>query len=443
MTPAPAAAKPSSKSTLAKSTPYSRFQQTLGVVLQKLKVSRKEQALLAEPMHVHQRKIAVVKDDGSEATYDAFRVQFNNARGPYKGGIRFHPAADLEEVKALAALMAIKTAVVGIPFGGAKGGVQMNPKELSRREVQELSRAYVRAFRQQLGSEIDCPAPDVNTNADIMAWMRDEYEKITGSYAPAMITGKPLSYGGSLGRDTATARGAFFIVQELIDRDALDPSELTVVIQGFGNAGATMARYLHDAGFSVVAVSDSQGGVYSEEGVDPVRIAKYKRKTGSVSGEYCEGSVCDIERMKLDNVRRVSNEELLELPCDILIPAALDNVITAENAPKIQARYILELANGPTTPEADAILERRDVKVIPDVLANAGGVTVSYFEWVQGRSGELWTAERVDTELRRIMLDAYKTVRRTSYREKMTYREAAFTVGVRRMLDAMRVRGWI
>ncbi|MBM3231714.1 Glu/Leu/Phe/Val dehydrogenase, partial [Candidatus Peregrinibacteria bacterium] len=402
-----------------------------------------ENALFSEPQYIHRRDITIKRDDGTEATYHAFRVQYNNARGPYKGGIRFHPAADEDEVKALAALMAIKTAVAGIPFGGAKGGVQVNPKELTKREVQEVSRAYVRAFQENIGEDIDCPAPDVNTNPDIMAWMRDEYELLTRSYSPAMITGKPLSYGGSLGRDTATARGGFFILREMMDREALDPSELRVAIQGFGNAGAHMAHFLHSAGYTVVAVSDSQGGIYSADGIDPVRIDKYKKKTGSVTGEYCEGSVCDIERMRLDNVRKVSNEELLELPCDILIPAALDNVITEKNAGKIHAKYILELANGPTTPEADAILESKGITVIPDVLANSGGVTVSYFEWTQGRSGEQWTAEYVDEELKRVILEAFKAVRREARRGEMSFREAAFAVGVKRILNAMRVRGWV
>jgi glutamate dehydrogenase (NADP+) len=258
-----------------------------------------------------------------------------------------------------------------------------------------------------------------------------------------MITGKPVSFGGSLGRDTATARGGFFILQELVDREALHPSELRVAVQGFGNAGAHMAILLHNAGYTVVAVSDSQGGIYSEEGIDPVRIQKYKQKTGSVRGEYCEGSVCDIERMKLDNVKTVTNEELLELPCDILIPAALDNVINESNAGNVQAKYILELANGPVTPEADAVLEKNNVMLIPDVLANAGGVTVSYFEWSQGRSGEQWTADKVDNELRRVILEAYKGVRREARREGMSLRKAAFSVGIKRMLDAMKVRGWI
>src|SRR3989344_3336396 len=383
------------------STPFTRFQTTLHKVLKKIDMDDGANELFNEPQFIHKKDISITKDDGSMATFHAYRVQFNNARGPFKGGIRFHKDADIEEVKALAALMAIKTAVVNIPFGGAKGGVQVNPKELTKKEVQEVSRAYVRAFKDNLGPDIDCPAPDLNTNPDIMAWMRDEYEKLTQSYSPAMITGKPLSFGGSLGRDTATARGAFFVLQEMIDRQALDPGDLRVAIQGFGNAGAHMARLLHQAGYVVVAVSDSQGGIYSPEGIDPMRIAKYKKKTGSVTGEYCEGSVCDIERMKMDNVRRITNEELLEIDCDILIPAALDNVITEKNAAKIKAKYVLELANGPTTPEADAILEKNDVRVIPDVLANAGGVTGSYFEWSQGRSGEQWTAEIVDERLMR------------------------------------------
>ncbi len=433
----------SSISAMAASTPYTRFQTTLKDVFAKLKLSKEEEALFAEPQHIHKTDISVKRDDGSEVSYPAFRVQYNNARGPYKGGIRYHPEADEEEVKALAALMSIKTAVVNIPFGGAKGGVQCNPKELSKEEIQEVSRAYMRAMVDHVGPDIDCPAPDVNTNPAIMAWMRDEYEKQTKSYSPAVITGKPLSYGGSIGRDTATARGGFFILEEMMDREAMDPEELKVAIQGFGNAGANMANFLHSAGYTVVAISDSQGGIYSEEGIDPVRIEKYKRKTGQVAGEYCEGSVCDIDRMKLDGVKHVSNEELLELPCDILIPAALDNVINEKNAANIQAKFILELANGPTTPEADAILEKKGVQIIPDVLANAGGVTVSYFEWSQGRSGEQWTAEQVDSRLKRVILEAFKSVRREARREKMTYRQAAFSVGIKRMLDAMRERGWV
>lgn len=420
------------------STPYDRFTQLLEDSMKRLKLSDAEKKILRTPQNILNKEI-----EAGGKKYPAFRVQFNNARGPYKGGIRFHPDADREEVKALAALMAIKTAVVGIPFGGAKGGVQCDPKKLSKAEVQELSRAYVRAFEKHLGPDIDCPAPDVNTNPAIMAWMRDEYEKVTKTYAPAMITGKPLAFGGSKGRDTATARGGFFLVQELMQLEAKNPADMRVVIQGFGNAGAHMAHLLHSAGYVIVAVSDSQGGIYAEEGLDPVRIEKYKKSTGSVTGEYCEGSVCDIKKMKMDNVKTVSNEELLELECDILIPAALDNVINAENADKIRASYIVELANGPTTPEADAVLDTKKIIVVPDVLANAGGVTVSYFEWVQGRSGEQWTEDDVDAKLRRTMLDAFRAVRTEVTSGGISYRQAAFDVGVKRICETMRLRGWV
>lgn len=424
------------------STPYERFIVLLEQAMEHLKLSEKEKEMLHTPQNILQKDVSITKDDGSTVSFPAFRVQYNNARGPYKGGIRYHPAADREEVKALAALMAIKTAVVGIPMGGAKGGVQCNPKELSKREVQELSRAYVRAFVDHLGPDIDCPAPDVNTNADIMAWMRDEYEKITKTYAPAMITGKPLSFGGSLGRDTATARGGFFLMQELMELEAREAQTLRVIIQGFGNAGSHMAHLLHGAGYTIVAVSDSQGGIYSKEGLDPVRIEKYKSKTGSVLGEYCEGSVCDIEKMKMDTVERVTNEQLLELPCDILIPAALDNVINAGNAGNIKAKYILELANGPVTPEADAIMEKSGTIIVPDVLANAGGVTVSYFEWVQGKTGEQWSEETVDEKLHETMLKAFRAVRREVSKNTLSYRQAAFVVGLQRIVETMRVRGW-
>jgi glutamate dehydrogenase (NADP+) len=425
-----------------KTTPYTRFTQMLERSMEHAKLSQVEKALFREPTHILKKEIEIKGDDGFKKTFPAFRVQFSNARGPYKGGIRFHLLADEDEVKALSALMAIKTAVVDVPFGGGKGGVQCNPKQLSKRELQELSRAYIRAFVDHLGADIDCAAPDLNTNPTIMAWMRDEYETITKTFAPAMITGKPVSYGGSLGRDTATARGGFFVLQELMELEARDPKSTRVAMQGFGNAGATMAQMLHSAGFTVVAVSDSHGGIYSAEGIDPVRIEKYKNKTGSVSGEYCEGSVCDINKMKMDNVRVISNEELLECPCDILVPAALDNVITADNAKSIQAKYVLELANGPTNPDADVILEKNGVIVIPDVLANAGGVTVSYFEWVQGRSGEQWQADKADNDLRRHMLKAFRVVRREAQQEKVSFRQAAFLIGIKRILGVMRERGW-
>ncbi len=409
----------------------------------RLKLSEIEQELLSTPQHLLHHEISFKRDNGKLMKVPAYRVQFNNARGPYKGGIRYHPAADIEEVKALAALMAVKTAVVNIPFGGAKGGIQIDPKQLSSSELERLSRSYIRSIADDIGPDIDIPAPDVNTNPQIMAWMRDEYEKMKKVYAPDLITGKPLSYGGSLGRDKATARGGFFILQELCMLEALDLREVRVAIQGFGNAGSEIAMFLHDAGAQIVAVSDSHGGIYSDVGLDPIRIEKYKKKTGSVRGQYCKGSVCDLKRLRMDETEVISNEELLTCDCDILIPAALDNVITAGNANDVKARMILELANGPVSPEADAIFKKNGVIVVPDVLANAGGVTVSYFEWVQGRSGDQWTAEKVDRELRRVMLQSFDDVRSEAKRKNLTYREAAFNIAITRIVEAMRVRGWI
>ncbi len=411
-------------------TPYERFRANLATAMDLLDLAPAERKSLEEPKNIHRKAIDVAMDDGTKRTFDAFRVQYNDARGPYKGGIRFHPLADEDEVKALAALMAIKTAVAGIPMGGAKGGVQCNPKELSRKELEAVSRAYIRAFADHVGEDIDVPAPDVNTTPQVMAWMRDEYEKAKRTYAPAMITGKPMAYGGSVGRDTATARGGFFILDEYVRSQGLKPEKLRVAIQGFGNAGATMAAFLHEAGYTVAAVSDSKGGIFRERGIDPKRVAEIKAQTGSVAGET-------------DGGRAVTNEELLELPCDILIPAALDNVINGGNAGNIRARTVLELANGPTTPEADAVLEGKGVTVIPDVLANAGGVTVSYFEWCQGRSGEQWTADEVDTKLRRTMLESFRAVREEAAKRKISHRMAAFVVGVGRIVETMKARGWM
>jgi len=414
------------------STPYERFTVLLTSAMDALQLTDAEQKLFQTPQHIHKKKISVTRDDGSTVELPAFRVQYNNARGPYKGGIRFHPEANEEEVKALAALMAVKTAVVDIPFGGAKGGVQFNPKEYSKKELQAVARAYVRAFGEHLGPDIDCPAPDVNTTPEIMAWMRDEFEKINnGLYAPSMITGKPLSFGGSRGRDKATARGAFFVLEELLKAENQDSDGQRVIIQGFGNAGGHMAHFLHKAGYTIVGVSDSKGGIYSEDGLDPSEIDLMKEEKGSVTAYEAKG------------VRTVTNEALLELPCDILIPAALDNVLNEENADRIQARYIIEGANGPTTPEADAVLEKKGIIVVPDVLANAGGVTVSYFEWSQGKSGEQWTDTQVDDELNRIMLNAFRAVHEQKLKGAPSYRMAAFLVGLGRIVETMKVRGWM
>jgi glutamate dehydrogenase (NADP+) len=424
-------------------TPYERAMTFMRSAFDRLKLSPKEIELLGNPQNVINSIVRFKLDNGNDASFPAYRVQFNNARGPYKGGIRYHPDADIDEVKALAALMAIKCAVVNIPFGGAKGGIQIDPATLSRPELERMSRAYARLIADDIGPDIDVPAPDVNTTPQIMAWMRDEYEKTRKVYAPAVITGKPLSFGGSLGRDKSTGRGGFFLLEELAKIEAINLSEARVAVQGFGNVGSAIATFLHDAGATVIAVSDYQGGICCKHGLDPIRIHKYVQKTGFVRGQYCQGSVCDIDRLKLDETEIISNEDLLAMDCDILIPAALDNVITEKNAKDVKAKIILELANGPVSPEADVILKERNLTVVPDVLANAGGVVVSYFEWVQGRSGDRWTAERVDRDLKRIMLQAFEDVRIEARRNHLSLREAAFNVAVGRIVETMRVRGWV
>ncbi len=423
-------------------TPYDRAMRFVRDAFDRLKLTEAEREIVEKPQNIIESDVSFKRDDGSIMKVHSYRVQHNNARGPYKGGIRYHPEADIEEVKALAALMSVKTAVVNIPFGGAKGGIQVDPKKLSKAELERMSRAYMRLIADAVGPDVDIPAPDVNTNAQIMAWMRDEYEKLKGVYAPALITGKPLSYGGSLGRERATARGGFMILKQLASIEAMDMRELTVAIQGFGNAGAEMAIFLHAAGANIVAVSDSHGGIHSSIGLDPIRIQKEKRKTGEVKGLYCKGSVCDLQRMKQDQAELISNDDLLTIDCDVLIPAALDNVITVKNAKNVKAKIIVELANGPVSPEADTMLNKKGTIIIPDVLANAGGVTVSYFEWIQGRTGDYWTEEKVETELRRVMLGAFEQVRSEAKRKGLSLREACFNIAVRRIIETVRVRGW-
>ena len=386
-----------------------------------LQLSDAEKTRLRTPDRVLQKDIIITRDDGSTETMQAYRVQFNNARGPYKGGIRFHPAADLDEVKSLAAAMAIKCAVVDIPLGGGKGGVQFDPKTHSKTEIEQVARAWVRAFAEHLGRDKDVPAPDVYTTSEIMAWMVDEYEKVTGTKDLAMITGKPLDKGGILGRDTATAQGGVYALEYMTQALGMT-GKLRIAIQGFGNAGATMAKLLHADGHTIVAVSDSKGGIVGDA-LNPEQLEKTKEQTGSLSAP---------------GARAISNAELLEVDCDVLVPAALDNQLTAENAPRVKAKLIVELANGPTTPEADAIFAKRGVTVVPDVLANAGGVTVSYFEWLQNREERTWTAEEVQQKLEPIMIAATEAVWKKSQELKAPMRDAAFVLGVERIAKAMR-----
>jgi glutamate dehydrogenase len=370
--------------------------------------------------------IPVKMDSGEIKSFTGFRVQFNDARGPCKGGIRFHPNVSLDEVTALSLWMTIKNAVAGVPYGGGKGGIIVNPKELSENELEKLSRGYIKAIHEFIGEKIDIPAPDVYTNAQVMAWMLDEFEKINGKHSPGVITGKPIALGGSLGREQATAQGGLFVLMEAVK--ACNIKEKNIVIQGIGNVGGIMAELASEAGFKVIAVSDSKTGILNEKGLNVNQVMEFKKKNGSIKG--------------FPNSKEISNNELLELNCDILIPAALENVITEKNAEKIKAKMILELANGPTTPEADKILNKKEISVIPDVLANSGGVTVSYFEWVQNLYGYYWTKEEVNEKLRIKMVQAFNNLLSTKNAFKCSFRESAYIHAIKEIALAMKLRGF-
>lgn len=396
---------------------------------------------LLQPMRVLEVNVPVRMHDGTTKVFKGFRSQHNDAMGPMKGGIRFHPGVTRDEVMALSMWMTMKCATVNIPLGGAKGGIICNPKEMSEGEIERMSRGYIRGLYKYLGPNQDVPAPDVYTTPQIMAWMMDEYEVLVGHKAPGMITGKPLELGGSKGRSTATAQGGFFCAENLVQKMGLKPSETTIAIQGFGNAGSVMANLLHEAGYKVVAVSDSKGGVYRSKGIDPSKAMALKDKKAHLAC-YEDGGVCDINSIKTDSdFKAISNEEILELEVDILVPAALENVITSKNADKIKAKAIIELANGPTSPNADKILDKKGVIIVPDILANAGGVTVSYFEQVQNAYNYYWTAEETLKKLDAIMDDAFENVWRTKEEQGVDMRTAAYIVAIKRVTDAMRLRG--
>jgi glutamate dehydrogenase (NAD(P)+) len=359
--------------------------------------------------------------------FTGYRVHHNVSRGPAKGGIRYHQDVTLDEVKALAMWMTWKCAVVGIPYGGGKGGVIVDPKPLKSRELENLTRRYATEISILMGPERDIPAPDVGTNAQTMAWIMDTVSMHRGYTVPAVITGKPIALGGSLGRNEATARGVSFVVRRAATEKKLKLEGATVAVQGYGNAGAIAARLLAEFGCNVIAVSDSQGGVYNKNGLDPIAVSKHKDATKSVVG-YAAGDA-------------ISNKDLLELPCDILVPAALEKVITGNNANNIKAKIVAEAANGPTTPDADVILYDKGIFVIPDVLANAGGVTVSYFEWVQDIQAFFWTENEINSRLERIMNESFDAVFALSKKHKVNMRVAAYMVGVGRVAEASRLRG--
>ena len=416
--------------TVATTNPFEIAQAQLDKAASKLKMDPAIHAVLREPLRELHVSLPVKMDDGFVKVFKGFRVQYNDARGPNKGGIRFHPDETIDTVRALAAWMTWKCAVVDIPLGGGKGGVICNPKEMSETELERLSRAYIGQVGRILGPEKDIPAPDVYTTPQIMAWMMDEFSKISGYNNPGVITGKPLALGGSEGRGDATARGGAYTVREAAKHLNIDLTKATVAIQGFGNAGQYAATLFASLlGCKIVAVSDTKGGVYSEDGIDAEAIVKHKMATGSVIG--------------FPGTRPLSNSDLLELVVDVLVPSALEGVITGDNAGNVRAKIICELANGPTTPEADEILWKNNVFVIPDFLANAGGVTVSYFEWVQNVMGYYWEEDDVHVKLDKKMTCAFNDVLAMSLDYKVDMRVAAYMVSIQRVAEAMRLRGWV
>ncbi|MFA5010218.1 MAG: Glu/Leu/Phe/Val dehydrogenase [Patescibacteria group bacterium] len=387
-------------------------------------------AHLARPQQLHTRQLSLLRDDGTTLTMPAWRSQHNNWRGPYKGGIRFHPNVILEEVATLSGLMTFKTAVINIPFGGSKGGVQVDAKKLSPTEHERLARAYARAFADVIGPELDIPAPDVNTNSDTMGWMMDEYSRIVGHHSPGVVTGKPLRLFGSAGRDLATAFGGKVTLDNIIHRLGFTKTPLTVAIQGIGNVGGGLAKLLVDDGkYKVVAISDSQSAVYNQSGLNLNSVFTHKATTGNVENA--------------DYAQNLTNKELLELPVDILVLGAIENQITADNASHVQAKVVLELANHPITSEADAILGHNHVTVIPDILANSGGVTVSYFEWVQNQQNWYWTEAEVNSQLTDLTTTACHQVWDSAQSHHISLRVAAYLLALERLVATAKWRAVI
>lgn len=420
------------------SNPFTNAKKQLDSVIPLLLTEYKNQkqfkkavALLKKPQNFLKKKITIKLDNGKTKSFQAFRSQHNNARGPFKGGIRFHKDVSEDEVKALSFWMSIKCSVAGIPYGGGKGGVIVDPKKLSFSELQKLSRGYSEFLSPYIGPWKDVPAPDVNTNGQIMAWMLESFEKKVGVLAPATFTGKPLELGGSLGREEATGQGGLYTLQAYLKQNLkLKIRNLKIAVQGFGNVGYWFSRLAQEHKLKVVAVSDSTGAIYDSGGLNIKKLGEEKEKYGSFK------EVALMTKKKI-----ITNEELLKLNVDVLVPSALENAITDKNAKSINVKVILELANGPVTPEADEILKTKKIDVIPDVLANAGGVTVSYFEWVQNLGGYYWTKEEVNKKLKPIMDKAFNEIHKVKEDKKITYRQAAFYLGVKKIIDAMILRG--
>jgi len=406
--------------------PYEAALRQLDVAAERLHLDPGIHEILKRPMRAFMVNIPVAMDDGSVRVFTGYRVQYNDALGPTKGGIRYHPDLTLEEVTALAAWMTWKTAVVGIPLGGGKGGIRCNPKEMSKGELERLTREYTRAIAKYIGPFTDVPAPDVYTTAEMMAWIMDEYSEIVGYPAFGVVTGKPINVGGSIGRDEATSRGLMYTVVEAAKHIGMKLQGTTVAVQGYGNVGYHAARLLHELGCKIIAVSDSKGGTFDPKGLDPARLLEHKNKTGSV--------------VAYPGSSPVTNEGLLELDCEILIPAALENQITSVNAARVKAKIIAEGANGPTTPEADSILFEKGVPVIPDILANAGGVIVSYLEQVQNQMNYYWTEEEVRAKLKDTITRAFKDVVALAKKHDVPMRTAAYMLAVDRVAHAILTR---
>ncbi|AVK85779.1 Glu/Leu/Phe/Val family dehydrogenase [Lysinibacillus sp. NPDC047702] len=407
---------------------FTSTQDVIQDALNKLGYDEAMYELLKEPLRMLQVRIPVKMDDGTTKVFTGYRAQHNDAVGPTKGGVRFHPQVSEEEVKALSMWMTLKCGIVDLPYGGGKGGVICDPRQMSMGEIERLSRGYVRAVSQIVGPTKDIPAPDVFTNAQIMAWMMDEYSRMDEFNSPGFITGKPLVLGGSQGRDRATAQGVTIVIEEAAKKRGINIKGARVVIQGFGNAGSFLAKFMHDLGAKVIGISDAYGALHDPEGLDIDYLLDRRDSFGTVTTLF-------------ENT--ISNKELLELDCDILVPAAIENQITADNAHNIKANIVVEAANGPTTAEATKILTERGILLVPDVLASAGGVTVSYFEWVQNNQGYYWTEEEVEERLYKKMVEAFDNVYTTATTRNINMRLAAYMVGVRRTAEASRFRGWV
>jgi len=393
-----------------------------------MKIEHDELEILRKPDRIIEVALPVMMDDGRIKVFDGYRVQYNNIRGPYKGGIRFHPAVSLDEVKALAFWMTIKCAVADIPYGGGKGGVAVDVKKISQGELERLTRAYTRGFADFIGPAKDVPAPDVYTTPQTMAWIMDEYSHIKGENTPAVVTGKPVEIGGSLGRDTATSLGGFYVFEQVLGKLKMPKKKISLAVQGFGNVGMNFAVIAYAAGYKIVAVSDSSGAIYDKNGLNIEKVLSHKQTTGSV--------------INFNGLKNITNDKLLELPVDILVPAALESVITEKNAGRVKAKIILELGNGPTTAGAEVKLQKKGVLIIPDVLANSGGVIVSYFEWVQNLRHYYWEQAKVEANLEKQIVGAFKKVWQTMESQKNNdMRTAAYIVAVERLVKALKVRG--